>query len=281
MNPPSSPFLPRHVLLGHLLLLLLAGCAAGSGSPLPRHENASEFARIRSAWEAAGYPSEIGFAVLGDNRDGDAVHRKLIAQMNADGGILFVVNTGDLVDDGSEAGFRRFVKDIGASRAPYLVVPGNHDSRNDGERIYLETFGARDWAFDLGGNRFIGLDNHSGGFSAAQLEWLDRELATPRRCFVFMHQPPPLGAWSAHSFRRTSERFLEIVARRRPSRVFCGHIHGYSRREGEGTVWVVTGGAGAPQWGLHEIEGVENVFHYVRVEAGQAGVREEVVELVK
>lgn len=281
MPPPASPSLPRRAArLICLLPLLLAGCA-DSGTALPRHKNASEFARIRAAWEAAGSPSEIGFAVLGDNRDGDAVHRRLIAQMNGDAGVLFVVNTGDLVDDGSEAEFRRFVKDIGTSRAPYLVVPGNHDSRNDGERIYLETFGARDWAFDLGQNRFIGLDNHSGGFSAAQLEWLDRELAAPRRCFVFMHMPPPLGAWSAHSFRRTSERFLEIVARRRPARVFCGHIHGYSRREGEGTVWVVTGGAGAPQWGLHEMEGVENVFHFVRVHAGEAGVREETVELVK
>lgn len=247
---------------------------------LPKHLNASELDKVYRRFAALEDTTAFSFCVMGDSRDGDRFHKKLIRQLNAEDA-LFVLNNGDLVPSGKPEQFAAFVEMISKAKLPYLVSPGNHDYKGDGEKHYEAVFGPRYYAFDLGANRFVVLDNASGTLDDAQLDWMDGQLDTKRRCFVFMHAPPALGQWKLHCFRGGAKRFMEIVEARKPARVFVSHIHGYDAKKWKGVRFVLTGGAGAPQIATFLVEGVALGYHYVKVTVTGEGVEDRRVDMKK
>ncbi|NND36756.1 MAG: 3',5'-cyclic-AMP phosphodiesterase, partial [Gammaproteobacteria bacterium] len=155
-----------------------------------------------------------------------------------------VLVTGDLVEDRSEQGYRRFRSIMQAFDVPVLCLPGNHDdpglmSRvlNDGNVSFCASHGCDDW-------RFIMLDSHipgddGGELGAAELQRLDEELASAAEANILVavhHHPLTMGsAWLDGYGLRDAEPFLSLLSRYRNVRaVLWGHVHQASDRHHDG-----------------------------------------------
>jgi len=114
---------------------------------------------------------------------------RCIAMVNEENPDVVIV-TGDVTDYGLRDEFEGVRKELDRIESPYLIVPGNHDSRHEGYRKFEELFGKRFFTKDIGDYRFIGLDSSEpdideGHIGRAQLEWLRQQLSP--RSIVFLH----------------------------------------------------------------------------------------------
>ncbi len=226
-------------------------------------------------------PSErFSFAVMGDNKNGFAVFRKILKDV--DDGHLFAIDVGDLVYNGEKRRYRAFYKMIKDLETPFLVAVGNHDIRKGGAENFLEIFGSLYYSFDYGDSLFIVLDDANGKrIDHVQMRWLERELQKDyRHRFVFMHVPPfdpRPGHSHSLSDRENAEAFMKLMERYKPDIVFTSHIHAYFEETRKGVVYVITGGAGAEIW---ETDKEHSFHHYVKVEVDGDEVYREVVRIL-
>ncbi|MDH7559042.1 MAG: carboxypeptidase regulatory-like domain-containing protein [bacterium] len=89
----------------------------------------------------------------------------------------FVLQTGDLVDDGQIGEHYRIAQSLlEQSQVPFFLTGGNHDLWYDGHELWRRYFGAAmDYTFLYGGMRFVGLEMYdipSPTFPASQMKWL-------------------------------------------------------------------------------------------------------------
>ena len=233
-------------------------------------------AKLRKA-RAAAPDAPLKFAVLGDLRSGEKIFQQLLAEA-VQQGAEFAIVPGDLVSSGQPQEYLRLTKLLAEAPLPVLALPGNHDYVGQGRLYYQRIFRSTNYAFDLGGYRFIMLDSASGRLTTSQLDWLEQKLQTSLPKFVFVHHPPAtIPRWAWHAFAEGAERFTQLMEKYRPARVFVSHIHAYDQVTQNGVEYILTGGAGAP---LYSQLGVQNMFyHFVLVEADAGGVEDSVVRL--
>jgi hypothetical protein len=198
--------------------------------------------------------------------------------------VNFVVNTGDLVEQGRNAGqAEAFVKTYAPlrTRVPFLAAPGNHERlwSKEGSSNWESIMGPpaqphRYWfAVDFPESlaRFVFLDSEEladphnrypdsleAAEDDAQIKWADSALAVPARWkFLVLHHPLVtsghyLSDWkfddSNPAQLRRRARLLEICRRRRVTAVFSGHEHLYLRTYVRGPdgrgFWHITSGGG-------------------------------------
>ncbi len=151
-----------------------------------------------------------------------------------------VLVTGDLAEHAAPAEYRLAAELIGALGVPVHVLPGNHDDRAT-LRATFDLPGAADapidYVADLGPLRLLVLDStipgeDHGGFEAAQLEWLDGELArAPEQPTILaMHQTPLATAipeWDDVNLPGAERDALAAVIARHPQvkAIVGGHLH--------------------------------------------------------
>ncbi len=154
----------------------------------------------------------------------------------------FIVITGDLVDHGKAEEYqvaRRIMDDL---KAPYAVIPGNHDSSAALKSCYADCDWARQTEGDslqfclrVGDLRLIGLNSavdgkHYGLLTEAELAWLETELERDKSVptLVALHHPPIVTGLQAmdRSKLRNSEDLAAVLSRYDTIlRVICGHDH--------------------------------------------------------
>lgn len=171
--------------------------------------------------------------------------------------------TGDLVEDGDAASYRRFralVEPVAARiGAPVIHVLGNHDDRATARRHLLDEpagTGPHDRVVWLGSLRVIVLDTtvpgHSHGeLAAEQLAWLTAELATPAPdgTVLALHHPPlPTSSPLSAAIELADRAGLGTVLTGSDVRiVLAGHTHVVSAGAVAGIpVW--TGGSTSTTW---------------------------------
>ena len=164
-----------------------------------------------------------------------------------------VLVTGDLVDHGRPDEYDHVREILAALPAPYLVIPGNHDDRENFRRAfadhdYLPHTGPLHYCVDDHGVRVIGLDStvpghHHGHLDEAGLDWLAatlaRDTATPT--LIMLHHPPVVcGIPYLDEYRYFQGAALAAVVERAPNVeiVVCGHVHRSMVRRWAGTVLV-------------------------------------------
>ena len=246
--------------------LLLACLAIGQAADY----NAQALRQIHTREQTDRRADEFSFAVMGDNRGGDSVLATLLARIRHDGKAAFVLNNGDLTQDGYVREYQRYLDVLRASGLPVLSVIGNHEIPwYDGETNYRKFFGKSHFAFRYRNSCFIVLDDaDEKGLAKQQIQWLTHELQQSQSCqnrFVFLHVPlydPRKGAYrQGHSLRdlKAAQKLNDLFDRYHVTMVFASHIHAYFRGRWHRTPYIITGGAGAP---LKK----GGFFHYIRVD---------------
>lgn len=150
--------------------------------------------------------------------------------------------TGDLVDAGSAPEYQRLRTQLAQLRMPWLLLPGNHDDREQMRAAFpghghvpAEGF----WQFALQRPgwplRIVGLDTvrpgESGGELCEQrLAWLEQRLAEAPAAptLIAMHHPPfDTGIGHMDEIGLAApEAFAQLLARHAQVQlVVCGHLH--------------------------------------------------------
>jgi len=151
-----------------------------------------------------------------------------------------VVASGDLVEWGTDAEYRRLRDLLASLRAPYRLMAGNHDDRAALARAFPSSASVSDaigmqQTVDTGPLRLILLDSltpgtAAGTLGAQRLAWFEEHLAqSPARpAIVFVHHPPiETGVPQVDESRLLdAAQFAAVVARHHNVvRVACGHLH--------------------------------------------------------
>jgi Icc protein len=151
-----------------------------------------------------------------------------------------ILATGDLVQDESRGGYRRFRSSLGDLGVPIYCVAGNHDD----PALMHEILGQPPFQVDgeatLGAWLVIFLNTHvpgedSGTVAEGDLARLQRRLAEnpDKHVLICMHhQPVPMGsAWLDGVALSNAKALLEIVDRHAHVRgLVWGHVHQSSDR---------------------------------------------------
>lgn len=186
----------------------------------------------------------------------------------------FAVIAGDLVDAGNakwqwEDQFFKSLQPL-ISRVPFYPVLGNHEVNTNYYYDYMSLPAPEYYyTFSYGNAQFFMLDtNRDVKPGTEQFAWLDRELAASKaRWKICVHHQPPFSSdddygndWKTPIKRSTlgdpkSQPLVELYDKHAVDIVWCGHVHSYERTwlirggkpvEKDGTLYMITGGAGGP-----------------------------------
>jgi 3',5'-cyclic AMP phosphodiesterase CpdA len=235
------PRAARHLALLIVVLLLV---------PVGRSQNENNRALFR-------------FVIYGDTRTHHSVHRQVV-RAAIEQHPEFIVQTGDLVANANNpAQWRMFdsiIQPVRANRIGYYPARGNHDvgkqSRYAEEMpASLHSGNVFYYRFDVHNLRFLALDTESDlSVQSDQYQWLEKELkdASADKKFVipFFHEAI-FSVGSRHGSNTRLQAVLHPLFKQYGVKlVFQGHDHIYYRTTRDGIVYVVTGGGGAPLYGV-------------------------------
>ncbi len=190
--------MPRIIIL--LLFTLISSCDYFQYSP-----HAIDFDESQTNLNAKNLlklQSNVGddtirFAITGDSQEATDELNELVESVNSLSDIDFILIAGDLTQDSYVREYKWVHRELKNLIIPYIAVVGNHDLRRNGERLFLEMFGALDFSFTYENTKFICLNNSSYIYDwngkVPNLEWLSEEMdnsADVENIVVVSHIPP-------------------------------------------------------------------------------------------
>ena len=252
----------------------------------------------------SGQCDEFSFGVAGDNRgnlSGASLCWSTVYEAIAAQGVRFVINTGDLVNEGKNTDewvdFLEKSEDW-MQQIPIIPCLGNHDDdevEGDGA-LYNKVFslprnnvtGTEDfYSFDYGNAHFSAISTHTFNSESyqTQKDWLIADLAATNKMWkiVFFHRPIYSGGNHGGNEDDHNHIFIPIFDEYHVDLVLTGHDHIYERYEPmknnqvvssyeEGTCYIVSGGGGAltdiiynVRPGENGLKVGQNKYHYVKV----------------
>jgi len=246
---------------------------------------AGHFATAPSAASAA----PVTFIAFGDDRSDPTAHAAVVRAMlqtRAD----FLVNTGDLVQDGSSPADWQSFFDVEAPllrEAPIFAAIGNHELFSDSAGAsFVRYFGAGDAAAStrlyrtvrFGIVRLFVLNAMDRGWASGdERTWLERELARADaepglvwRIAVLHHGPWSVGPHGPNT-ALIDAGIPALLAAHHVDLLLAGHDHIYDRGSAGPIKYIVTGGGGAPLYEIRRKDATarktEAAYHYIEVAA--------------
>lgn len=182
------------------------------------------------------FKAQTEFALLTDLHvsPGNANERalaRIIHEINASK-VPFVIITGDLTNQGSNAELLNVKRMFGRFTIPYYVLPGNHETTwsESAVKEYFKLFGKDRVAFRYNQFFFIGFDTGpymkmgDGIVKQEDIRWIDRTLT---------HVPPGVKIVSFCHYPFTVDdlgngpEVVSMLKKHHTSVAFCGHGHQY------------------------------------------------------
>jgi predicted phosphodiesterase len=230
--------------------------------------------------------AKFEFVVYGDTRTRHDVHRKVIEGVLKYANPDFVVQSGDLVENGNDNAlwpiFFEAEREL-LRRAAYFPSLGNHDRSS---KNYFDFMSAVPYySFDWGTAHFsvINTDINNVGRTEAerqafwmeQTRWLEADLLANQKAdqrFVVGHHPPMTAVKSRQGDNPHVTALELLLQKYKVTVAFFGHDHNYQHYLKNGIHYIVTGGGGAPLYDVdvppvgvtQKVEKTEN-FVVVRV----------------
>jgi hypothetical protein len=204
--------------------------------------------------------AQFQFVVYGDTRTRHDVHQAVI------NGILkyaqpdFLVNTGDLVEDGSDNSLWKIFFNVEREllrKTAIFPTPGNHEHSSS---TYYDFMNAKPYySFDWGQAHFSMINSDIASLGStepertaawtAQTHWLEDDLKTSQNSafrFVVAHHGP-ITAMKARQGQNAHMSALEpMLERYRVTAGLFGHDHNYQHYLLKGIHYFISGGGGAP-----------------------------------
>ncbi|MBD3353654.1 MAG: hypothetical protein GF364_19375 [Candidatus Lokiarchaeota archaeon] len=202
---------------------------------------------------APSTPRDFRFAVFGDVQPTDLAYserNQKVADGLINGSFDFILNTGDLADDGQDLNdwhlmMLSFART--AANTPIQASIGNHDwdgslgSSNWGEVFpypYASPDSGRFFSFDYLSAHFVMIDNfqHQYVMTPKQMNWIKNDITTARNndpdcwVFCFFHLSMMTTATSGHYFDLQAE-LVPLFDQLDVDAVFFGHDHHYEHYE--------------------------------------------------
>jgi len=184
----------------------------------------------------------------------------------------FVIHGGDMVDDGRvQIQWDSWLALMGPlmQNSTLFGVIGNHERKCS---RYYEIFSLPNnemwYSFDYGPCHFTILDNYGPwNVDSSQYEWLEDDLSSTDLPFKFVCFHEPIYCSGGHSPRTDVRAVWEpIFNNYNVTLVFQSHCHYYQRTNNiNGTIYIVSGGAGAPLYTPNDAWFVNNsqkTYHY-------------------
>ena len=235
------------------------------------------------------------FIVYGDNRTRHDVHRRVIETLLKSGLPDFALQTGDMVEDGSDDALWPIFFDIEKELLRHIAffpVLGNHEHNS---RNYYDFFQATTpyYSFDWGNAHFVMINSdiqnvspkksERDAFWAEQTRWLEEDLAahqTSEFRFVTAHHAPFTAVTRRQGDNPHMTALTPMFEKYHVTGAFFGHDHNYQHYLLNGINYVVSGGGGAPLYDVDrpppgitkKVVSIEN-FVKVSVDGKTAHVR--------
>lgn len=202
-------------------------------------------------------PASFTFLVYGDTRTRHDVHRKVMEAIEKVPDPDFVLQTGDLVENGTNEALWPIFFDIEKNllrRTVYIPSLGNHE-RNC--KLFYRFFDLKQpyHSFDWGAAHFIVMNSDLGNeedkeaFWAEQTAWIEKDLSAHQDAdfrFISCHHPP----FTAYSKRQGQNKEMRALVpmfeKYKVTALFAGHDHNYQHHLNNGVHYIITGGGGAP-----------------------------------
>ncbi len=241
---------------------------------------ADESVRLSVASPEAAAEGPFRFAVLSDVQDAVDELGDILALMNRDPRLSFVLSTGDLSESGKAGQFERFQSELQALNVPFFTTLGNHDVSFSGSR-FQNYFGRGSFHFAYRGVHFTMLDSANATIDPIVYDWLDGWLALGRGRIhvVAMHVPPldPVGLRNGgFASRNEAALVLAHLAESEVDLTLYGHLHSYYRFYNASIEAHVSGGGGAyPE----KFDGIERHFLTVDIDSVTEEITVEVVRV--
>jgi 3',5'-cyclic AMP phosphodiesterase CpdA len=207
---------------------------------------------------AAGEPFE--FDVYGDTRTRHDVHRKVVAAMLANSKPDFLLQTGDLVADGSDPALWPIFFDIEGTllrHSAFFPMLGNHERNSSNYYEYMQN--SAFYSFTWGNAHFSILDSDIANFANTEAgrqafwkqetDWLEEDLAKNQKAefrFVAAHHPPLTAVSERQGNNPHMTALMPVFEKYHVTAAFFGHDHTYQHYLKNGVHYVITGGGGAP-----------------------------------
>jgi 3',5'-cyclic AMP phosphodiesterase CpdA len=283
----SSGLGVRSKIVAISILLLVSGSTAYAAQDQQIAQKLSALERIQG---------RFAFIVMGDNRSGDDIYRKIVA-LAVERKPDFVVNTGDVIaTPGNKGEWTRFWAMSRPITVPYFLTVGNHDANPRlwySENTFKEQVDLPGnelyYSFNAGNSLFVVLDSYQDDqerrITGKQLTWLESILLNSDKVhkFVFLHHPlytdPEKGSHAGDcldEYPKDRDRLEALFVKAKVDAVFAGHEHIYQRKTIDGVAHIITGGGGAPLVGSEEEGGFH---HFVKVTVDGGRVIGEVVDV--
>jgi len=239
--------------------------------------------------------TSVKFMVYGDTRNNpsshNAVNGRMIAEYTADSAYQSItLFSGDFVDMGrtetswtadwfntAQANMMTFQANvpISGSKGNHEIQVGTTDNGDLYGKYYPYTVvSPYYWSFDYGPAHILVIDQYAGGLSgsisAAQLAWIEADLAATVKEWKFLvfHAPGWTGSTRTNAQVQTAIQPLCVTYN--VAIVFAGHEHFYTRCGVNGVKHITTGGGGAPldvpSMGYPYVEVIAGVTHYCAVD---------------
>lgn len=184
-------------------LLGLAGCDLLEFSPNDTRvpddvENLTQKNLNRLAARPAPAPGDtLRFAFTTDTQRYYDEIDPLIASLNQQQNLAFVLIGGDISDFGLSREMQWVAQKLNRLHVPYFTVIGNHDLVANGREAYQKVFGPLNYSFTYDSTRFILTDTNSREYNfngrVPDVPWLQQQLADSlrvRRQVTVCHVPP-------------------------------------------------------------------------------------------
>jgi predicted phosphodiesterase len=175
--------------------------------------------------------NEFSFAVFADSHYNYHELDGAISNLNNKEEIDFVVVNGDMADHGYLKEFELFHETMKDLDIPYVTTIGNHDYRSNGEKIYTEMYGAKNYSFEYHNCLFIMWDDvfwESNKYP--DFDWLEQQLQmkeTYNHVFVICHIPP----FGSQFEQESEQKYSTLMSEYNVDLSIHGHMHCYQYSE--------------------------------------------------
>ena len=205
--------------------------------------------------------ADFQFVLYGDNRTRHDVHRRVIDALLKHGTPDFVLQSGDMVENGADSSLWPVFFDIERellNKTAFFPTLGNHERNN---HLYYEFFDQTlpYYSFDWGQAHFTILNSDIGNaassepakdsFWAEQTRWLEDDLAKSQDAafrFVMAHHPPITAVARRQGDNPHMIALMPLFEKQHVTAALFGHDHNYQHYLRNGVHYVVSGGGGAP-----------------------------------